>query len=111
MTVKRNFTSEQLLARWEARRELQNIMGRLTQSYLMMEEAEIYARWWSKREDVALGINTGWYSGADAVKGYYDARGAKIQLASVIIANTFPEKLAGKTKEELYGVGQLVVKP
>lgn len=109
--MKRSFTSEELLTRWEHRRAIKNIMGKLTQSYLMMEEAEIYNRWWSKRADVCLGVNTGWYSGAEAVRGYYDALGAKIQLASDIIAKTFPEKLAGKTKDELYGVGQLGVKP
>ncbi len=109
--AKRQFSPEQLLDRWEARREMQNIMGRLTQSYLMMEEARIYDRWWSKREDVCLGVNTGWYSGKDAVREYYDALGRKIALASGIIAEIFPEKLGGKTREELYGVGQLGVKP
>ncbi len=109
--MKRNFTPEELLTRWEARRTIQNIMGKLTQSYLMMEEAQIYDRWWSKREDVCLGVNTGWYRGAEAVKGYYDALGAKIALASELIAKTFPEKLSGKSQEELYGVGQLGVKP
>lgn len=111
MTVKRTFSPEEMLSRWEARREIQNIMGKLTQSYLMMEEALIYDRWWSTREDVCLGINTGWYQGKDAVKGYYDALGAKITLASEIISGIFAEKLEGKTKEELYGVGQLGVKP
>ena len=111
MTVKHNFTPEELLSRWEARRELQNIMGKMTQSYLMMEEAQIYDRWWSRREDVCLGINSGWYSGSGAVKGYYDALGEKITLASGVIAAAFPEKLADKTQEERYGVGQLGVKP
>ena len=111
MTVKNNPTPEELLTRWEARRELQNIMGKLTQSYLMMEEAQIYSRWWSQQEDVCLGVNTGWYSGAAAVKGYYDALGEKIALASRILQKAFPEKLAGKSDEELYGVGQLGVKP
>lgn len=109
--VRKDFTPEELLSRWEARREIQNIMGKLSQSYLMMEEAQIYERWWSRREDVCLGVNSGWYNGADAVKGYYDALGGKIALASDIIAKTFPEKLAGKTKEELYGVGQIGIKP
>lgn len=109
--MKNNPTPEELLARWEARRELQNIMGKLTQSYLMMEEAQIYDRWWSQQEDVCLGVNTGWYSGAAAVKGYYDALGEKIKLASRILQQTFPEKLTGKSDEELYGVGQLGVKP
>lgn len=107
----RKFTPEELLSRWEARREIQNIMGKLSQSYLMMEEAQIYERWWSRREDVCLGVNSGWYNGAEAVKGYYDALGEKIALASDIIAKTFPEKLAGKSKEELYGVGQIGIKP
>jgi hypothetical protein len=111
MMVNRNFTPEELLTRWESRRELQNIMGKLTQSYLMMEEAQIYDRWWSQREDVCLGINTGWYNGKAAVKGYYEALGQKIALASKVIRDTFPEKLSGKTEEELYGVGQLGVKP
>lgn len=109
--MKNNPTPEELLTRWEARRELQNIMGKLTQSYLMMEEAQIYDRWWSQQEDVCLGVNTGWYSGAAAVKGYYAALGEKIALASRILQKTFPEKLADKTDEELYGVGQLGVKP
>ena len=109
--MKRNYSPEELLTRWEARREIQNVMGKLSQSYLMMMEAEGYDRFWSKREDVCLGVNDGWYSGADAVKGYYAALGEKIQLASDIIAKTFPDKLAGKTREELYGVGQLGVKP
>lgn len=111
MNVTHTFTPEELLTRWEARRELQNIMGRLTQSYLMMEEALIYDRWWSGREDVCLGVNQGWYSGKEAVKGYYDALDEKIQLASDIIAKAFPEKLSGKSREELYGVGQIGVKP
>lgn len=109
--MKKNPTPEALLTRWEARRELQNIMGKLTQSYLMMEEAQIYRRWWSQQEDVCLGVNTGWYSGAAAVKGYYEALGEKIALASRILQKTFPEKLAEKSDEELYGVGQLGVKP
>ena len=107
----KNFTPEELLTRWEWRRELQNIIGRLTQSYLMMEEAQIYDRWWSKREDVCLGVNTGWYAGKDAVKGYYDAIDKKIRLASRLIAAEFPDKLSGKSDEELYGVGQLGVRP
>ena len=109
--MSRNFTPEELLTRWESRREIQNVMGKVSQSYIMMEEAQIYDRFWSKREDVCLGVNEGWYAGAAAVQGYYDAMGEKIRLASDLIAKAFPEKLSGKTTEELYGVGQLGVKP
>lgn len=110
-TVKREFTPEQLLSRWEDRRELQNIMGKLSQSYLIAEEPLIYDRWWSKREDVCLGVNTGWYKGAEAVKGYYDALGQKIAIATKIITETFAEKLAGKSEKELWGVGHQSIKP
>ena len=109
--MKRNFTPEELLTRWEYRREIQNVVGKMTQSYLMMEEAEIYNRYWSTRDDVCLGVNTGWYSGKEAVSGYYAAFGRKIALASKILTEIFPEKLGGKTEEELYGVGQLGIKP
>ena len=109
--MNQTFTQEQLLTRWEWRREIQNIMGKVSQSYVMMEEAQIYDRFWSGREDVCLGVNEGWYSGKDAVKGYYDALGEKIRLASDIIAKAFPEKLSGKSPEELYGVGQQGIKP
>ena len=109
--MKQAFTPEQRLTRWEIRRELQNIMGRLSQSYLMMDEATIYDRWWSKREDVCFGVNDGYYSGAEAVSGYYAALGRRIALASRLIAEKFPEKTSGKTEEELYGVGQIGIKP
>ena len=101
--MNQTFTQEQLLTRWEWRREIQNIMGKVSQSYVMMEEAQIYERFWSGRDDVCLGVNEGWYSGKDAVKGYYDALGEKIRLASDIIAKAFPEKLSGKSPEELDG--------
>ena len=107
----RVFTPEEMLSRWEARREMQNIMGKVSQSYLMMMEADIYERFWSRREDVCLGFNNGWYSGAEAVKGYYAALGEKIALGSRLITEQFPEKLAGKTEEELYGVGQMGIRP
>ena len=109
--MKKTFTPEELLTRWEARREIQNIMGKLSQSYVMVEEPLSYQRWWSQRDDVCLGVNDGWYKGKDAVKGYYDALDAKIRLATDIIVKTFPEKLAGKSKEELYGVGHQGIKP
>ena len=109
--MKKTFSAEELLTRWEARREVQNIMGKLSQSYLMMEEPLIYDRWWSRRDDVCLGVNTGWYSGKDAVAGYYKALGDRIALASKLIAKTFPQKLEGKSEEELYGVGQIGILP
>lgn len=107
----RTLGAEVLLSRWEDRREIQNIIGRLTQSYLMMEEGQIFDRWWSSRADICLGVNDGWYAGRASVQGYYAALDAKIRLASRLMAACFPEKLGGKTEEELYGVGQIGIRP
>ena len=107
----RTLSAEVLLTRWEDRRAIQNIIGKLTQSYLMMEEGQIFDRWWSSREDICLGVNDGWYAGRASVQGYYAALDAKISLASRLITACFPEKLSGKSEEELYGVGQIGIRP
>lgn len=58
--IKKDFTAEALLTRWEIRREVQNIMGKYSQSYCIKQEGAL-PRFWSKRSDVSLGINEGYY--------------------------------------------------
>lgn len=107
---KKAFTAEHLLTRWEIRREVQNIMGKYSQSYCIKQEGAL-SRFWSKREDVSLGLNNGYYIGQHAIRGYYAAIEAETKLASRLIAQRFPDKLAGKTEEELFGVGQISYRP
>lgn len=107
---KKAFTAEQLLTRWEIRREVQNIMGKYSQSYCIKQEGAL-PRFWSGREDVSLGVNDGYYIGQAAVQGYYAAIEAETRLASQLIAARFPKKLEGKTEEELFGVGQISYRP
>ncbi len=107
---KKAFTAEALLTRWEIRREVQNIMGKYSQSYCIKQEGSL-PKFWSKRDDVSLGVNQGYYIGPEAVAGYYAAIEAETRLASKLIAARFPEKLAGKTEEELFGVGQISYRP
>jgi len=109
--IKQQYSSEQLLTRWEDRRACQNIAGKFSHSYVIHEEELIYDRFWSKRDDVCLGFNEGWYNGAEAVKGYYDALGEKKKLASKLIRDRFPEELAQYSEEECAGVGILGYKP
>lgn len=107
---KQNYSKEDLLTRWEIRREVQNIMGKYSQSYCIKQEGSL-GQFWSRRDDICLGLNDGWYVGQEAVLGYYAAIEAETALASRLIAARFPEKLAGKTEEELFGVGQISYRP
>ena len=107
---KKQFTAEHLLTRWEIRREVQNIMGKYSQSYCIKQEGAL-PQFWSSREDISLGLNQGYYIGQAAVTGYYAAIEAGTKLASSLIAARFPQKLQGKTEEELFGVGQISYRP
>ncbi len=107
----KQYTPEELLDRLEWRRELRNIMGRISHDYAVKEEAEIYSRYFSTREDVCLGLNHGYYRGAQAVSEYYQALGQEIALGSRLIQGLFPAELGDKTPEEIYGVGMISYVP
>lgn len=107
----KEFTPMELLERLEWRREIRNVMGRISHDYAIKQEAQVYDRYFSRREDVCLGLNNGYYKGAAAVKGYYDALGEEIRLSSALIAKMFPRELEGKTEDELYGVGMISYLP
>ena len=107
---KKAFSKEELLTRWEIRREVQNVMGRYSQSFTVKQEGSL-GQFWSTRDDICLGVNDGWYVGRDAVLGYYAAIEAETRLASKLIAARFPEKTAGKSEDELFGVGQISYRP
>jgi hypothetical protein len=109
--MQKKLSSQELLARWEDRRACQNIAGKFSHSYTIHEEEKIYDRFWSRREDVCLGLNNGWYAGAQAVQGYYNALGEKKALETRLICQRFPEELGQYTQEEASGVGILGYKP
>ena len=94
-----------MLERLEWRRDIRNLMGRISADYSVREEGQIFARYWSGREDICLGVNEGWYVGPDAVAGYYQALDEEIMLSAKCVQKDFPEKLAGLTDEALKGVG------
>ena len=100
-----------LLERLEWRREIRNVMGRISHDYAVKQEGEVYRRYFSSREDVSLGLNEGGYRGAKAVAGYYDALAAEIALSSQLIQKAFPEELGDKTAEEVFGVGMVTYLP
>jgi hypothetical protein len=107
----KNYTTDELLDRWEDLREIKNIMGRVSADYMVKKEGSLYENYWSKRPDVSLGLDEGWYDGAEAVKGYFDSLHAQVAHQSKIIAGLYPEGLEGKSEEELHGIGTVDYKP
>ena len=102
---------EQLVTRWEDQRAIKNLMGKFANLVLLNREGEIYGGYWASAEDTCLGFNDGYYVGAAAVKGYYDACAARNMLVAKTLQKNFPEQLGGQTDEEIYGVGPFKVRP
>jgi hypothetical protein len=96
-----------LLCRLEWRRDIRNLMGRISADYSVREEGAIYDRYWSRREDVVLGVNEGWYVGAAAVSGYYQALDEEINLSAKCVEKDFPEKINPLSPEEKRGIGAI----
>ncbi len=96
-----------MLERLEWRRDIRNLMGRISADYSVREEGAIYERYWSRREDVVLGVNNGWYVGPDAVAGYYKALNEEIALAARCVEKDFPEKISELTDEQKRGLGAI----
>jgi hypothetical protein len=107
----KTFSPEELLDRLEWRREIRNVMGRISHDYAVKQEAEVFGRYWSGREDVSLLLNAGGYSGKAAVEGYYAALGQEVALSSKLIQAKFPDVLGNKTPEEVSGVGMITYLP
>jgi hypothetical protein len=105
-----NFTTEQLVTRWEDQRALKNLMGKYANIVLLNREGEVFERFWSQRADVCLGFNDGWYVGQD-VKAYYAACEARNALVASLLQKRFPDRLGNMSQKEIYGIGPFKVKP
>lgn len=109
--MKNEMSAETLVTIWEDRRGVQNLMGIFSGYYLYKQEKDIVADLFSGREDICLAVNEGYYSGRDAVVGYYEALHQKNLLTTRLIMAKYPEKFVGKTPEEAYGCGLINYKP
>lgn len=105
------WNSEELLSRWEKRRALQNLMVRFfSQDYLMRRENKMYDRYWSRADDVCLGVNSGYYQGAAAVKTYYQGLADRTALESKLIQQKYAAQAGNLSPEEAYGMGIMDMK-
>jgi hypothetical protein len=106
-----NLDAEKLVTIWEDRRAVQNVMGIFSCHYLLKREKDIVAELFSDRDDISLATNDGYYTGRDAVVGYYEAIHQKNLLTTSLIMKKYPEKFQDKTPEEAYGCGLINYKP
>lgn len=109
--MKRVLTAEEKLSRWEDVREIKNLIGRMSTDYTLKEERGMFQKYWSRRDDVSLGINTGYFVGPREVARYYEGEEARIAAESAMIQAAFPQELGGKTAEEIHGVGMMTYRP
>ncbi len=105
------FTSEQLVGRWEDQRDLKNLMGKICFTILLKQEDRMVEQFWSRREDICLGRNNGWYAGRNAVRDYYDAIYAHTAYYTDFMKKAFPERMGKLTEEEQFGAGSMDVRP
>lgn len=101
---------EKLVDRWEDRREVKNIMGKFVHYLLLNKTSAMVNDLWSRRDDIAYGINEGWYNGREAVAEYFGSFDAHTAKVAQLLKKKFPDKLEGLTDEELFGTGVLNLK-
>lgn len=104
-------TSEQMVGIWEDQRELKNLMGKICYTFLLKKEKEMTDSFWSRRPDICLGTNDGYYDGAEAVRGYYDAVHQHTVEATAFLKRAFPDRMGALSEEEQFGAGSMDVKP
>ena len=84
--------NERLVALWEDRQAIRNLMGRYVRALLHKEEGSVTEAFWSSRDDVALGLSDGWYLGRESLKDYYGHFEKVTTLTDEIMKGLFPEK-------------------
>lgn len=104
-------TPEQLVDRWEAQRDLKNLMGKYAMTMLLEQRNQAFERFWSGRADVCLGVNEGWYAGPEAIQGYYLAQAARVRAESELLCQLFPERTADYSPAEKEALGHLDNRP
>lgn len=106
-----NLELEKKIGRWEDRRELKNLMGRYMYSLMYNRQNKMADMFWSRREDICLGFNNGYYKGPAAIRQYYQAATDWIAFQGKLMRGYFSETLGDKTDEEVFGIGPLEFKP
>ena len=96
------YSTEELVSRWEYRREIKNLMGKYINCLALNRESEVFDLFWLQTENgISLAFNDGVYRGTAAVRGFYDALHRRGLLASALIRRRLPELCADDKGREL----------
>ncbi len=97
--------------KWMAQRQVQNLMGRYVNDTMLKRQDILFEKYWCAADkEPVYAANEGWYVGAEAVKGYYDAEFANTEARSRLMKSLFPDYLGKRFSDiELHGVGELPV--
>lgn len=104
------FNTEELVGRFEDRRDVKNLAGKYVMSLLLKKEPTILKDLWSSREDISLGVNGGYYAGRQALEGYYASIDALTKKKAQVLKKVFPEDLGAYSDEKLYGRGPMEIR-
>ena len=105
-----NFNTEELVGRFEDRRDVKNLAGKYVMSLLLKKEPTILADLWSSRDDISLGVNGGYYAGREALEAYYASIDAATKKKAQVLKEVFPEDLGEYSDEKLYGRGPMEIR-
>ena len=106
----KKFNTEELVGRFEDRRDVKNLAGKYVMSLLLKKEPTIVKDLWSAREDISLGFNNGYYAGKAAVEGYFASVDAATRAKAQVLKKVFPEDLGEYSDEKLYGRGPMEIR-
>lgn len=105
----KQYTAEELTERWEAVREIENLMGRRAFYTMLGENDKVWNEYWcSQALEPSLGVNEGYYRGCEALEQYYGALHDYITLQTELAQKAYPDALGSRDPEEIYNVGNLV---
>ena len=104
------FNTEELVGRFEDRRDVKNLAGKYVMSILLKKEPTMLQQLWSARDDISLGVNEGYYAGREALEAYYASVDAATKAKAQVLKKVFPEDLGEYTDEQLYGRGPMEIR-
>ncbi len=105
---KQLFSTEELVGHWEDQRDCKNLLGRYINAIMLNRDLAAFDFFWSKeREDISLGLNSGFYRGREAVASFYTGLFERDRLVARLLQRQLPDELSDKSEEELYGTGEM----
>lgn len=106
ITLSKQYTAQEMADRCLIIREVQNIVGKVAHCD-MLADYDLVPQFWSKREDVCLGFNDGYFKGSEAVKGYYAQKLENAKKLTRLVMEKWADhdKVKGKTEAEMFGAG------